>query len=78
MTCRMEMFARVLVRARVTTPDVAAGQAHPQVCPRVLAVLVALLAFAGGEWFRFGPGLRGRIEVFACIGDRRGAGIAAT
>jgi hypothetical protein len=72
------MFARVLMRARVATPDVAAGQAHPEVRPRVLAVLVALLAFAGGKWFRFGPGCSGRIEVFAYIGDRGGAGIAAT
>jgi len=77
MTCRMEMFARVLMRARVTTPDVAAGQAHPQVRPRVLAVLVALLAFAGDQWFRFGPGCCGLGKVFACFGDRRGAGIAA-
>jgi hypothetical protein len=76
MTCRMEMFARVLMRARVTTPDVAAGQAHPQVRPRVLAVLVALPAFAGGEWFWFGPGCC-LGEVFACLGDRRGAGIVA-
>ena len=74
----MEMFARVLMRARITAPDVAAGQAHPQVRPRVLAVLVALLAFAGRERFRFGPGCGGRSEVFACIGDRHGAGIAAT
>lgn len=70
MTCRMEMFARVLMRARVTAPDVAAGQAHPQVRPRVLAVLVALLAFAGRQWFRFDRGCNGRGEVFACIGDR--------
>jgi hypothetical protein len=73
----MEMFARVLMRARITTPDVAAGQAHPQVRPRVFAVLVALLAFAGGEWFRFGPGCSGHGEVFACFGDRREAGIVA-
>ena len=77
MTCRMEMFARVLMGARVATPDVAAGQAHPQVRPRVLAVLVALLAFAGGEWFRFDPGCCGLGEVFTCSGDRRGAGIVA-
>ena len=73
----MEMFARVLMRARIATPDVAAGQAHPQVRPRVLAVLVALLAFAGGEWFRFAPGCCGLGEVFACFGDRREAGIVA-
>ena len=78
MTCRMEMFARVLMWARVTAPDMAAGQAHPQVRPRVLTVLVALLAFAGRERFRFGPGCSGRGEVFACIGDHRGAGVAAT
>ena len=78
MTCRMEMFARVLMGAGVTAADVATGQAHPQVCPCVLAVLVAFLAFAGGERLRFCPGCSGRSEVFACIGDRHGAGIAAT
>ena len=77
MTCRMEMFARVLMRARITTPDVAAGQAHPQVRPRVLAVLVALPAFAGGQWFRFGTGCCGLGKVFACFGDRREARIVA-
>jgi hypothetical protein len=77
MTCRMEMFARVLMGAGITAPDVAAAQAHPQVRPRVLAVLVALLAFAGGEWFRFGPGCCGLGEVFACFGARRGTGIVA-
>ena len=77
MTGRMEMFDRVLVRARIAAADVAAGQAHPQVRPRVLAVLVALLAFAGGERFGFGPGCCGVREVFACFGDRRGAGIVA-
>jgi hypothetical protein len=73
----MEMFARVLMWARVATPDVAAGQAHPQVRPRVLAVLGAFLAFAGGERFGFGPGCCGVGEVFAYLGDRRGAGIVA-
>jgi hypothetical protein len=73
----MEMFARVLMWARVATPDVAAGQAHPQVRPRVLAVLGALVAFAGGARFGFGPGCCGVGEVFACLGDRRGAGIVA-
>jgi hypothetical protein len=73
----MEMFARVLMWTRVATPDVAAGQAHPQVRPRVLAVLGALLAFARGERFGFGPGCCGVGEVFARFGDRRGAGIVA-
>jgi len=77
MTCRTEMFARVLVRARITAPDVAARQAHPQVRPRSLTVLVAVLTFAGREWFRFGRGYSVGGEVFACIGDRGGADIAA-
>lgn len=43
----MEVFVRVLVRARVAASDVAAGQAHAQVRPRILTELIALLAFAG-------------------------------
>jgi hypothetical protein len=77
MTGRMEMFARVLMRARITAPDVAAGQAHAQMRPRVLTVLVALLAFAGRQWFRLDRGCGFGGEVFACFGDRRGADIAA-
>jgi len=77
MTCRMEVFARVLMGARITAPDVAAGQAHPQVRPRALTVLVALLAFARREWFRLNRGCSVGGEVFACIGDRCGADIAA-
>jgi hypothetical protein len=73
----MEMFARVLMGARITAPDVAAGQAHPQVRPRILTVLVALLAFAGRDWFRVEPGCSIGGEVFACSGDRCGADIAA-
>jgi hypothetical protein len=72
------MFARVLMGARITAPDVAANQAHPQVRPRCLAELVALLAFAGSEWIGLDPGCSVGGEVFACFGDRRRAGIAAT
>ena len=71
----MEMFARVLMWAGIAAPDVATRQAHPQVCPRGLAELVALLAFAGGEGFRIAVGLRFGGEVFACIGDRWGVGV---
>jgi hypothetical protein len=77
MTGRMEMFDRVLMRARIAASDVAAGQAHAQVRPRILTVLVALLAFAGCERFRLDPGCSLGGEVFACLGDRRGAGITA-
>jgi hypothetical protein len=77
MTGRMEMFARVLMRARIAASDVAAGQAHAQVRPRVLTVLVALLAFAGRQWFRLDPGCSVGGKVFACFGDRCGADIAA-
>ena len=76
MTGRVEMFARMLVWARIAAPDMAAHQAHAQVRPRSLAELVALLAFAGRERFRLDLGLRGGGEVFACFGDRRGAGVA--
>jgi hypothetical protein len=71
------MFARVLMGARFTAPDVAAGQADPQVRPRGLTELVALLAFAGREWFRLDPGCRVGGEVFARFGDRRDADITA-
>jgi hypothetical protein len=77
MTGRMEMFARVLMRARIAAADVAAGQAHAQVRPRILTVLVALLAFAGREGFRLDPGCSVGGEVFACFGDRCGFGVAA-
>ena len=76
MTGRVEMFARMLVWARIAAADVAARQAHAQVRPRVLTVLVALLAFAGRERFRLDRGCGVGGEVFACIGDRRGVGIA--
>jgi hypothetical protein len=46
MTGLVEVFEGVPVRARIATTDVAAGQTHPQVRPRVLAELRALLAFA--------------------------------
>jgi hypothetical protein len=77
MTGRMEMFDRVLMRARIAAPDVAARQAHAQVRPRILTVLVALLAFAGRERVRLDRGCGVGGEVFACIEDRRGVGIAS-
>jgi hypothetical protein len=77
MTGGMEMFARMLVRARIAASDVAARQAHAQVCPRVLAVLVALLTFARRERFRFHLGCNGGREMFACIGDGCGGGVGA-
>jgi hypothetical protein len=77
MTGRMEMFDRVLVRARIAAADVAAGQAHAQVRPRSLTVLGALPAFAGRERFRLDPGCSVCGEVFACLGDRCGVGVAA-
>ena len=77
MTGRAEMFARMLVWARIAAADMAARQAHAQVRPRVLIVLVALLAFAGRERFRLDRGCGVGSEVFACIGDRRGVGIAS-
>jgi hypothetical protein len=73
----MEMFARVLMWAGIAAPDVAARQAHAQVCPRALTELVALLAFAGCQRRRLGRGLRIGGEVFACIGDRWGVGVVA-
>jgi hypothetical protein len=76
MTGRVEMFARVLMRARIAAPDLAARQAHAQVCPRSLAEFVASLAFAGREWFGLGCGSGVDGEVFACVGDRCGVGIA--
>jgi hypothetical protein len=76
MTGHVEMFARMSMWARIAAPDVAARQAHTQVRPRTLTELVALLAFAGREWCRLDEGLRAGGEVFACFGDRRGAGVA--
>jgi hypothetical protein len=66
-----------LVWARIAAANMAARQAHAQVRPRVLAVLVALLAFARrlGCGLDLGCSVGG--EVFACFGDRRGAGTAA-
>ena len=72
----VEVFARVLVRAGVTAPDMAASQAHAQVCPCSLAKLVASMAFAGRERLRLIVGLRIGGEMFAGCDDRRGAGIA--
>lgn len=76
MTGGMEVFARMLMRARVAAPDVAARQAHTQVCPRLLTERLALLAFAGREGFRLTRGSSVGGEVFACGGDRRGGRIA--
>jgi hypothetical protein len=77
MTGRVEVFARVLMRARIAAADVAAGQAHAQVRPCTLAEFVALLAFAGRERFRLDPGFSFGGEMFACFGDRRGGGLTA-
>jgi hypothetical protein len=74
MTAGVEMFARMLVRARIAAPDVAAGQTHAQVRPRTLTDLFALLAFAGCQRFRLGRGLRIGGQVFACVEDRWGVG----
>ena len=76
MTGRAEMFARMLVWARIAAADVAARQAHAQVRPRSLTAFVALLTFAGGKRFRLARGCTGGGEVFACSGDRWGVGIA--
>jgi hypothetical protein len=75
---RVEMFARVLMRARIAAADVAAGQAHAQVRPSALAELVALLTFAGSERFRLNPGFSVGGEMLADFGDRRGGGLTAT
>ena len=75
MTGRMEVFARVQVRARVAAADMPAGQAHAQVRPRFVTEFDALLAFAGCKRFRLDPGFSQGGEVFACLGDRRGVGI---
>jgi hypothetical protein len=64
------MFARMLVWAGIAAPHVATRQAHPQVRPRALTELVALLAFAGCERVRLDRGLRVGREVFTCIDDR--------
>jgi hypothetical protein len=71
-----KMFARVLVRTRIAASDVAARQAHAQVRPGAFTELFALLTFAGRERLGLRQGLRVGGEVFACVGDRRGAGIA--
>jgi hypothetical protein len=73
----MEVFARVLMRARIAAADVAARQAHAQVRPRSLTEIVALLAFAGRDGLRLDPGSSIGGEVFACSGGLCGAGIAA-
>ena len=75
MTGGMEMFARMLMRAGVAAADMAAREAHPQVCPGGLTELVALLAFAGCQWLRLGQGTINGGEVFACSGDRWGVGV---
>ena len=71
----MEMFARMLMWAGIAASDVAACQAHPQVCPRGLTEFVALLAFAGCERLRTAVGCIVGGQVFACIGDRWGVGV---
>jgi hypothetical protein len=73
----VEMFARVLVRTRIATPDVTARQAHTQVRPGALTELLALLAFAWCQRLGLVRGLLISREVFTCVGDRRGAVIDA-
>jgi hypothetical protein len=72
----VEVFARVVMRAGVTAPDVTTGQAHPQMCPRILTELVAFLAFAGRARLRLGRRLRVGCQVLACLGGRRGGAFA--
>ena len=48
-----EVFARVLMRARVAAADVTARHAHPQMRPGVLAQLGAGLALSGSKWLGF-------------------------
>ena len=48
-----KVFAGVLVWARIAAADVAAGQAHPQMRPGVLAQLGAVLALPGGKRLGF-------------------------
>jgi hypothetical protein len=79
MTGLVEVFEGVLVRARIAAADVAAGQTHPQVRPRVLAELRAVLAFARCLGLGLHPGsftVRG--EVLARFGDHCGVRIAPT
>ena len=76
MAGRVEMFARVFVWTRIAAADVAARQAHTQVCPRGLTEFVTPLTFAGGKRFRLTRGCSGGGEVFACSGHRWGVGIA--
>jgi len=69
----------VAVRARVTAADVAAGQTHAQMRPRILAEFRALLAIARSHGLGFNPGsfTVGR-EVLACFWDRCGVRVAPT
>jgi len=75
MTGLVEVFFGVPMRARVATADVAAGQAHGQMCPRALAEFRALLTLARCK--RFGLNDVGR-EVLAHFGDRCRVRIAPT
>ena len=54
MTRLMEMLGRVLIWTGIAATNVTAGQTHPQVRPRVLAVLRAVLATAGRQGLGFG------------------------
>jgi hypothetical protein len=71
MTGLRKVLAGVLVRAGITASDVPACEAHPQVRPRVLAVLAAVLAVSRRARIRLG-GINRGFEVFACFGDRGG------
>jgi hypothetical protein len=79
MSGSVEVREGVAVRARVAAADVAAGQTHAQMRPRVLSEFRALLAITRCQGLGFNPGsfTVGR-EVLACFGDRCGVRIAPT
>jgi hypothetical protein len=70
-----EVFAGVLMRARVAAADVPTRQAHPQVSPGVNAVFFAVPTMPRCAGFGFG-GIGSGLEVFTRFDDRRGASIA--
>jgi len=70
MTGLGEVFARVPVRAGIAASDVATGETHTQVSPRVLTVFPAVLAMSRCDRIRFGGIIRD-VEVFARLRDLR-------
>jgi hypothetical protein len=66
MTALVKVLGGMLMRARVTATDVTAREAHPQMRPVGLAVLLAFLALPGGQRLRL---VDRRVEMFA--GARR-------